>query len=493
MNNKFRDLINQAYYFPQTSFRVENNNLLFNDIPLKKLIDRFGTPLKITYLPRIGEQIERARAFFRRAMQKVGYNEDYVFTYCTKSSHFLHVLEEVISHQAHVELSSAFDTELVLELGRKGLLPKDSYILCNGYKTKGYFEGIRKMIHAGFQNVIPILDSTSEFDVYNKTFEDVESMSLGIRMATEEEPNFDLYTSRFGIRKSELLPFFKEKLMNHPRFSLKMLHFFVYTGIRDTTYFWSEFHKYVKIYGEMKAICPSLDSLDIGGGFPIQNSLVFEYDYQYMCDEIVAQLKSFCIEKGIAEPKIFSEFGTFTVGESGATIYQVLGMKQQNDRELWYIIDNSFISTLPDMWADKQKFIMLPVNKWNKEYHRVILGGLTCDNDDYFSVVSEGDELFLPIIEDSDMKEGGEPLYVGFFHTGAYQESLSGYGGVHHCLIPNPKHILVDRDEEGELSYRVFMPEQSPQEVLRMLGYQASDSLSEQELDKELQEQEKEE
>jgi arginine decarboxylase len=33
-----------------------------------------------------------------------------------------------------------------------------------------------------------------------------------------------------------------------------------------------------------------LDSLN-GGGFPSKNSLAFEYDYQYMIDEIINQIK----------------------------------------------------------------------------------------------------------------------------------------------------------------------------------------------------------
>jgi hypothetical protein len=33
--------------------------------------------------------------------------------------------------------------------------------------------------------------------------------------------------------------------------------------------------------------CPTLDGLNIGGGFPIKNSLAFEYDYQYMIDESI--------------------------------------------------------------------------------------------------------------------------------------------------------------------------------------------------------------
>jgi hypothetical protein len=41
----------------------------------------------------------------------------------------------------------------------------------------------------------------------------------------------------------------------------------------------------------IKKECPGLDSLNIGGGFPSKNSLAFEYDYQYMIDEIINQIK----------------------------------------------------------------------------------------------------------------------------------------------------------------------------------------------------------
>lgn len=84
------------------------------------------------------------------------------------------------------------------------------------------------------------------------------------------------------------------------------------------------------------------------------------------------------------EPDIFTEFGSYTVGESGAVIFSVLGQKQQNDRETWYMLDGSLMNSLPDIWGLSQRFIMLPVNKWDVEYHHVNLGGITCDVGDYY-------------------------------------------------------------------------------------------------------------
>jgi arginine decarboxylase len=129
------------------------------------------------------------------------------------------------------------------------------------------------------------------------------------------------------------------------------------------------------------------------------------------------------------------------------------------------MVDNSFITTLPDTWGISQRFILLAINNWDKEYVRVNLGGLTCDSQDYYNSEAHDNQVFLPKF-DKD-----EPLYIGFFHTGAYQESLSGYGGIKHCLIPSPKHVLIDRDETGEFTTKLFAKEQSAKSMLKILGY----------------------
>ena len=61
--------------------------------------------------------------------------------------------------------------------------------------------------------------------------------------------------------------------------------------------------------------------------------------------------------------------------------------------------------------------------------------------------------------------------FIGFFHTGAYQEVLSGVGGLHHCLMPDPKHVVISLDEAGNRLYRVLHEEQNSKQVLRILGY----------------------
>jgi arginine decarboxylase len=463
MKNKYIDLIEQTFDFPTDEFEVSDNELYFHKIPLMEVIKQYGTPLRITYLPKIGKQIQKAKRLFNVAIAKADYNGEYHYCYCTKSSHFSFVMEEVLKNDVHIETSSAFDLPLIENLYEAGKFKKDNYIICNGFKRPQYIENICNLIEEGFENVIPILDNKFELDEYDRNI--TKKIKIGIRIAAEEEPKFDFYTSRLGIRYHDIIPYYEEEIKNNPKFELKMLHFFINTGIRDSAYYWNELRKCVDVYCELKAICPQLTALNIGGGFPIKNSLSFDYDYEYMAEEIIAQIKSHCERTNTPEPDIFTEFGSFTVGESGAILYSIIDQKRQNDREVWNMIDSSFITTLPDTWAIDQKFILLSVNHWDKEYERVFLGGLTCDSEDYYNTETHTNAIFLPKLTDD------EPLYIGLFHTGAYQESLGGYGGIQHCLIPAPKHILIDLDADGEYTTKLFAKEQSHKSMLKILGY----------------------
>ena len=68
MKNKYIDLIEQTFEFPQDEFSVVDNELNFHEVPLMDIIKQYGTPLKITYLPKITSQIQRAKRLFNVAM-----------------------------------------------------------------------------------------------------------------------------------------------------------------------------------------------------------------------------------------------------------------------------------------------------------------------------------------------------------------------------------------------------------------------------------------
>lgn len=466
MKNNYFELIDQTYDFPQNGFDLQNGTLSFNNINLVQLIEKYGTPFRLTYLPSIQKKITTARQLFNEAIEEHNYSGRYEFCYCTKCCHFNHVVSKALKEDVSLETSSSFDIDLIESLYDKERFGKDKTIVHNGYKTDNYIKKIGRLINEGFTNSISVLDNMRELEKL-KTIETDKKIKIGLRICIEEDPQAAYYTSRMGINKREILDFIQDKIVSDDRFELTMVHFFVDSGITDNMYYWNEFKKAVSLFTSIKKIAPTVSALNIGGGFPIQNSLNFSFDYKYITREIVRNIKEACVDADVDEPDIFTEFGKYTVGESGAVIFQILEQKQQNDTELWYLIDNSLMNTIPDAWSINEKFILLPLNKWENQYKRINIGGISCDHSDYYNSEALNQQVLLPSFSDEDK----EPLYIGFFHTGAYQDSISGYGGIKHCLIPSPKHIVVDVDEDGNLVDYLYRDEQTVERMLEILGY----------------------
>lgn len=466
MNNSYKELIEQSYDFPQEGFELVNEVLQFNGVDLSKLIKKYGTPFRLTYLPKIRSQITKARTIFDSAIKKFNYSGRYEFCYCTKCCHFSHVVRTAMKENVSLETSSSFDIDLIERLFENHRIDEDRYIVHNGYKTTDYLKNIERLINLGFHHSVTIIDDIEELDKLDR-LEVPEPLKIGVRLSVEQEPSASYYTSRMGLNKQEILELVQQRIANNPRYELKMLHFFVDSGISDSLYYWGEFKKALDLYVALKGMSPELTALNIGGGFPIRNSLSFNYQYQAIADYIVEAIQSTCANEGIEEPNIYTEFGKFTVGESGAVIFEVLTQKQQNDTELWYIINNSLMNTIPDAWSLNEKFILLPINKWENAYKRINIGGISCDQNDYYNSGDLNQQILLPTYEKSD----SEPLYLGFFHTGAYQDSISGYGGIKHCLIPSPKQIVVDIDDDGNQKEVLYRDEQTVHTMLDILGY----------------------
>src|SRR5690606_28407338 len=161
----YRELIEQTFEFPQKEFKLRDHELLFNDVPLMDIIRQYGTPLKLTYLPRISENIRFVQATFNNALERFRYNGTYTYAYCTKPSHFSFVLEVALINAVHEETPSAFEVRIIRSLVEKCRMTKDTYIRCNGFQMPLYTHYITELISDSFYNCIPSLDKMGEFDV----------------------------------------------------------------------------------------------------------------------------------------------------------------------------------------------------------------------------------------------------------------------------------------------------------------------------------------
>lgn len=442
-------------------FDIKSDQLFYRNIDLLKLAKDYGSPLRFTFLPAISDQIEMMKMYFQKAMERRDYHGQYSYYYCTKSSHFEHILKKAIQSDIGIEISSAYDIDLIRSLIKAGNITPGTPIICNGYKTPEYQAGITAMIQQGYCSVMPIIDSSTELNYYLHESKGLAPIKIGIRLNLSFIAGYDR-KSRFGLSPEDIVSFYQREISKNDKLVLTTLHFFNEKGMDNSDDYWDVLEEIVRFYCQLKRWNPDLITLDIGGGMPFRSNINSDFDLSFLVDRIISTIQTICHEEAVMEPNIITEFGKYTVAEATATIFRVIEKKTAEDFN-WAIIDGSFITHLPDTWAIHQEYPVLPINNWNKNVKPFILGGLTCDSADYYPNTPGNESILLPDTE--------EEQFIAFLHTGAYQEALSGFGGVNHCLIPSPKHLIIDRNSNNELEYTVFSEKQNSEQLLNILGY----------------------
>lgn len=136
-----------------------------------------------------------------------------------------------------------------------------------------------------------------------------------------------------------------------------------------------------------------------------------------------------------------------------------------------YFCNFSIFQSMPDSWAIKQLFPMMPIHRLDEPpTRRAVLGDITCDSDGKV-------EQFIDLRDVRNTLElhpfTGEPYYIGAFLLGAYQEIL---GDLHNLFgDTNAVHVTL---EEGELCVDTVIKGNTVREVLAYVQYSADELLA---------------
>ncbi|OFZ12173.1 MAG: arginine decarboxylase [Bdellovibrionales bacterium RBG_16_40_8] len=128
----------------------------------------------------------------------------------------------------------------------------------------------------------------------------------------------------------------------------------------------------------------------------------------------------------------------------------------------------SVFQSLPDSWALKQVFPVMPIHRLSERpERRATLADLTCDSDgkiEHFIDTDTGQPQ--DYLEVHDLIEG-QPYYLGAFLTGAYQEIL----GDLHNLFGDTDTVHITINENGTYSVDHVLQGDTVTEVLSYLDY----------------------
>jgi arginine decarboxylase len=130
-----------------------------------------------------------------------------------------------------------------------------------------------------------------------------------------------------------------------------------------------------------------------------------------------------------------------------------------------YFCNFSLFQSIPDSWAIRQLFPIMPIHRLNERPTRhAVLGDITCDSD------GKVDQF----IDRRDVKHtlplhtlNGKPYYLGVFLVGAYQEIL----GDLHNLLGDTHAVHVSLDGDGAVVLDALVKGDTVREVLNYVEF----------------------
>ena len=138
-----------------------------------------------------------------------------------------------------------------------------------------------------------------------------------------------------------------------------------------------------------------------------------------------------------------------------------------------YFVNFSVFQSLPDVWAIRQLFPVMPVHRLDEEpMRRAVLADITCDSDG--KIDNFIDLRDVKRVLELHALRPHEPYYLGFFLIGAYQEIL----GDMHNLFGDPNIVHVDLDDQGAPRLTHVVRGDRTQEMLSYVEYFEDDLLA---------------
>jgi len=130
-----------------------------------------------------------------------------------------------------------------------------------------------------------------------------------------------------------------------------------------------------------------------------------------------------------------------------------------------YFCNFSLFQSMPDSWAIKQLFPVMPIHRLQERPTRsAVLGDITCDSDGKIDQFIDRRDVkrTLPLHALETSANGTEPYYLGAFLLGAYQEIL----GDLHNLFGDTNAVHVSLDDNGEMILDNIIQGETVREVL---------------------------
>lgn len=344
----------------------------FQPAEIRRLVREFGSPLLVLDCERVRAQYRK----LRKALPGVDLH------YALKPMPHAAVVQTVLEAGGWLDLATTGEVQLVARMG------VDPQRCIHTHPIKRDAD-IRNALHHGVRVfVADNIDEVRKFAPYAGKAE------LLLRVSFRSPGAMCDLSRKFGCDPESVLDL--ARLASQLKVEVRGLSFHVGSQAVDAGKHVEAIHACVKLLADARREkLGACDTLDIGGGFPIE----------YM--QPVADIGRFCapIRAALAElPKhvrVIAEPGRFIAGPAAIGVASVMG-RAQREGHWWYYLDDGLYGSYSGQLFDHARYSVEPLrgSATSKRFPSV-LAGPTCDSID---VIAEN--LMLPLLKAGDLIVG---------------------------------------------------------------------------------------
>jgi ornithine decarboxylase len=342
----------------------------FQPAEIRRLVREFGSPLMILDCERVRVQFRK----LRKALPRVDLH------YALKPMPHPAVVRTVIAEGGYLDLATTGEVQLVRRLG----VSPERCIHTHPIKRP---EDIANALEFGVRTFVA--DNPDEVRKFARLTREAQ---LLLRVSFRSPGAVCDLSRKFGCDPEDLLPL--ARLAADLGIGVRGLSFHVGSQATDAT-------KHVEALEACSKLMAAarrerlgiLDTLDIGGGFPI--------DYARRVQDI----RGFCAPLRAAlarlprRVRVIAEPGRYIVGPSAIGVASVMG-RARREGHWWYYLDDGLYGSYSGQLFDHARYPVEPLREAEERLPSV-LAGPTCDSID---VIAEN--LMLPQLKAGDLVVG---------------------------------------------------------------------------------------
>lgn len=334
-------------------------------------------PLLIRFPDILHHRIKLLNECFARAIDTYDYKGTYRGVFPIKVNQQRHLVEEVVNagRPWRYGLEAGSKPELLIALSEMDY--QDGFIICNGYKDRGFIE--TALIAQRFDNtVVIVIERPDEVHTIIEASERLGIRpTLGIRsklaakgMGRWADSAGD--RAKFGLTTPQIISVVDELAKHGMLDCLQLLHFHIGSQVSSITPWKNALREAGHIYTELVKMGCKMGFLDVGGGLAVDYDgsksdfhASMNYTVQEYANDVVTGIQDACDQEEVPHPTIVTESGRAVASYQSILVFNAVAEARDHVRiekpgddaprliqEMWDTFENIMPKNVQESWHD---------------------------------------------------------------------------------------------------------------------------------------------